>query len=93
MLFPNPVQKIHWIIVPGSRGRPQCDHCGHVATPKEIPNVVPEFIGTRPLDAEADFVADAFTYGDCPRCGRGNLQLVLVPQKLFGDLVPADIPL
>jgi hypothetical protein len=43
------------------------------------------------LDAQADFVADAFTYGERPRCGRGQLQLVLVPQKLFGDVVPPDL--
>jgi hypothetical protein len=40
---------------------------------------------------EADFVADAFSCGDCPRCHRGNLQLVLVPQELFGDLVLPDL--
>jgi hypothetical protein len=91
MLFPNPAQKIRWIDLPGARGRPQCDQCGHVPGPEETADAAPEFIGARPLDAEADFVADAFTYGDCPRCDRGQLQLILIPQKLFGDVVPPDL--
>jgi hypothetical protein len=80
--------------MPGSRGRPQCDQCGHIPGPEEIAATPPggvEFIGARPLDAEADFVADAFTYGGCPRCGGGQLQLVLVPQRLFGEVVPSDL--
>jgi hypothetical protein len=91
MLFPNPAQKIRWIDPPGSRGRPQCDQCGHVASPEETVAAMPEFIGQRPLDAGADFVADAFSYGDCPCCGRGQLQLVIVPQRLFGEVVPGDV--
>jgi hypothetical protein len=93
MLFVDPARTVHWIKMPGSRGRPQCDCCGYVPGPKEIAAVVPEFIGTRPLDASADFVADSFSLGDCPRCDKGQLQLILVPQKLFGDFVPSDIPL
>jgi hypothetical protein len=93
MLFTDPTKPIHWIRTAGARGRPQCDRCGHVPDPEEIADAVPEFIGQRPLDAEADFTADAFSYGDCPRCGGGNLQMLLISQKLFGDLVPGDIPL
>lgn len=58
-----------------------------------VPTEDIELIGKRPLDAEADFTADTFSWGDCPRCGRGQFQLVLVPQHLFGDVAPFDIPL
>jgi hypothetical protein len=94
MLFPNPAQKIHWIDMPGSRGRPQCDRCGYAATRAEVAAMPPgnvEYVGARPLDAEADFVADAFSYGGCPRCGKGDLTLLLVPQRLFGEVVPDDL--
>ena len=67
------------------------DRCGHVPETKKIPNAVPEFIGLRPLDADANFTSDAFSYGDCPRCGGGELQLVIVPQRLFGEVVPVDL--
>jgi hypothetical protein len=91
MLFPNPAKTVRWINLPGARGRPQCDQCGHVPRPEEIADAAPEFIGQRPLDAGADFVADAFSYGQCPRCGKGDLTLLLVPQRLFGDVVPSDL--
>ena len=69
------------------------DRGGHVPATKKIPNAVPEFIGLRPLAADANFTSDAFSYGDCLRCGMSQLQLVLVPQKMFGEVVPPDVPL
>ena len=91
MIFIDPTRTVHWIRMPGSRGKPQCDCGGYVANPKETAAVVPEFIGRRPLDTEANYTTDAFTYGNCPRCGSGQLQLVLVSQDLFGHLVPSDL--
>lgn len=95
MLFPNPTAKIHWTRMPGAHGRPQCDRCGYVASRAEVAAMPPgnvEYMGARPLDAEADFVGDAFSYGECPRCGKGELTLLLVPQRLFGDIIPPDLP-
>jgi hypothetical protein len=58
MLFTDPTKTVRWINPPGSRGRPQCDQCGHVPGPEETADAAPEFVGLRPLDAGADFVAD-----------------------------------
>jgi hypothetical protein len=94
MLFVDPARPIRWFRMPGARGRPQCDRCGHVASREEVAATPPgavEYVGARPLDAEANFVADAFSYGECPRCGKGELTLLLVPQRLFGDVVPDDL--